>query len=130
MVADSGRAPAGPDAGAGAVVISVLLLGSGRPHAHEDLAGGDRAPRADGDVGDGGVGGRVDVVLHLHRLQDDQQVALAHPPAGLDADAGDDRLHGRGDDGGVARRGLGGARARPTIPLSVFYSQKIMRSRN
>src|ERR1700737_4142434 len=78
----------------------------------EDGALGDRRPGLDGEPGDGAVLVGGDRVLHLHRLEDHDQIAGADLLALFDRNLDNSALHRRGDS--VARGGSG-ARLRTAL---------------
>src|SRR5690242_9029177 len=68
----------------------------------DDLAAGDTHPDLGLEAGDRARLVGVDRLLHLHGLEDDDQVALGHGGAVLDRDLDDRALH-RGGEGVTGR---------------------------
>src|SRR5450830_876720 len=65
--------------------------------AHENIARRDGLPGGALDRRDHAVPRRLDLVLHLHRLEHENRLTLGHAVARRDEDAQDPARHGRGD---------------------------------
>src|SRR6476469_9662984 len=87
----------------GAVRVRIHRGGAGSVlDLADDLTVGDARADLGREPGDGAGLVRLERLLHLHRLEHDDGVALLHGVAVGDSDLDDGALHGRGD--GVAGR--------------------------